>query len=290
MAEDKGKDKIANFAVIYTFCVLSIKIVVVILSNSLSVVSETTDVVIDIVLLILLKYSIKKSNEPPDARHTYGHGKYETLFSIIQGIIIVIIYTLIINNAIQALTAQESLEIGSMLFTTIVFIILIASNLIIGSLLVLKSKDYESESLKMQGINYFFDGLRAAMVIIALLLYSLGVNFADPLFAIIISITVIFVSFYSSRDAYQNLLEKNPLEQEEIIKILQVPGNIEDVDGIQDIRVQRVGDLVFIIATIMMDEDFTLKYAHKKTEEVEQFIRKSFPDRKLEIVLHVHSF
>lgn len=290
MAEDKEKDKIANFAVIYTICVLLVKIIVVILSNSLSVISETTDVVIDIVLLVLLKYSLKKSNEPPDARHTYGHGKYETLFSIVQGIIIVIIYTLIINNAVQALIELESPEVGSIPFTTFVFTVLTITNIVIGVYLVLKAKKYASESLKMQGINYFFDGIRSGMVIFALVLYSFGVIFADPLFAIIISITVIFISFYSSRDAYQNLLEKNPLEQEEIIKILQIPGKIEDVDGIQDIRVTRVGDIVFIIATIMMDENVTLKYAHEKTEEVEIFMKNTLPDKKLEIILHVHSF
>ncbi|MFX0098705.1 MAG: cation diffusion facilitator family transporter [Candidatus Hodarchaeota archaeon] len=281
------KERIAYFAIIYSLVLLVIKVTITILSKSLTVASETIDVVIDIILILILNYAIKKSKQPPDLEHTFGHGKHESLASIIQCVLIVIIYVLFIYNAIHSIV-ENIVNVESTLFAFIGFTIFVISNIMMGIYMISRGKKTKSESIIMQGYNYFFDGLRNVIVIVALLLYFFDWKLADPVFAIIISIIVIVVTFITSRNAFENLLERNPRSGEQMIELYKIPYELEDVVGIQEIRVRKVGNTVFITMIINMEDHHSLNYAHEITEGIETKIKQLFPEINFDILIHVH--
>ncbi|MHA1794291.1 MAG: cation diffusion facilitator family transporter [Promethearchaeota archaeon] len=291
MGIESEKDKIANYIVLYSVIVLSVKIVIVILSRSLSVISEMIDAGVDIMLIFIMKRGIEKSKENPSSEHTFGKGRFETMSAIIQTIVIVVIYAIIINDAIERIIDSNTpSESGSSGFGIMVFMILTVSNLLLGLALIKKSKKLMSDAFKIQGMTYLTDSFRSVMVMIALYLTYLGMNLADPIFAIIISIIIVIATFYSSKEIFDNLLEKNPFTPEEQIKIIENTVLIKDITGIQEMRAKRVGDKIFLMLTILMDNEFKLKYCHQKTEEAEKAIKKLFPDKQLDILIHVHGY
>ena len=281
------KEKIAYLAITYSLVLLVFKIAIMVLSGSLTVASETIDVIVDIILILILNYAVKKSKQPPDIEHTFGHGKHESLASIIQGVLIVIIYALFIYNAVHSIV-ENRISVESTFFAIIGFSIFVVSNLVMGIFMISRGKKDQSESIVMQGYNYFFDGLRNVLVIVALILYSFGWILSDAVFAIIISIIVIVVTLATSKNSFENLLERNPLSGEQMIQLYKIPYEMKDVVGIQEIRVRKVGNTVFITMIINMEDHHSLNHAHKITEEIEGKIEELFPGTCFDILIHVH--
>ncbi|MHA1369313.1 MAG: cation diffusion facilitator family transporter [Promethearchaeota archaeon] len=288
----KRKDLLSMIILMYAICVLTIKILVAILSGSLSVISESVDAAVDILLIFVMKFGMKKSKENPDSTHTFGKGRFETISTMVQINIIVVIYTLIIYNAVNSIIEGKfgiNLEFSK--HAIIIFLVFLVSNIIIGLILMRQGKKISSDSIKVQGLAYIFDGVRSAILILAFLL-ACYFNFlmADPLFAIIISVIVIISTFFGAKTTFDNLLEKNPLSDEEQIKIIENTVAIQDISGIQDMRAKQVGDKIFLTMTILMNNEFRLKECHEKIHEAESIIRKILPDRDLEIIIHVHGY
>nr|MDO8115203.1 cation diffusion facilitator family transporter [Candidatus Sigynarchaeota archaeon] len=289
MSLGNGKSGAATLAFIYSLIVLSIKITLVFVSGGLSVVSDSIDAMSDIVLLLLLKRIIQKSTEPVDSEHTYGKGKYESLGAIIQFVIITIIYAIIIYSAVESIAKGSAGGVGNGGVAMFTFIGFAVSNLTFGTFLRKKGETLDSDAIKIQGLGYQMDALRSLFVLGATILSMVGITIADPIFAIGISIFVIFMTLRSCRGALDNLVERNPFPPEELILMYdEVPHVIPDIMAVTSVRVKKVGDVVFITMDILMDENVSLKVAHEKMEEIENFIRTLFPDKNFEFSIHPH--
>lgn len=75
--------------------ILSIKIIAVILTGSISVLSEAVHSGIDLTAAFIANYSIRKAGKPADEIHKFGHGKFENISGTIEALLIFIVS---INN------------------------------------------------------------------------------------------------------------------------------------------------------------------------------------------------
>jgi ferrous-iron efflux pump FieF len=289
MESGNGKSGAANLALLYSLIVLGIKITIVFVSGGLSVVSDSIDAMSDIVLLFLLKRIIAKSTEPVDSEYSWGKGKFESLGAIIQFVVITIVYAIIIYSAIEAIVKGNAGGVGNGAVAAVTFIGFAASNFAFGKFLRRKGERLDSEAIKIQGLGYIMDSLRSLLVLAATFLSIAGITLADPIFAICISLFVIYMTLRSCRDALDNLVERNPLAPEELIMLYdEVPHVIPDIMAVTSVRVKKVGDVLFITMDILMDEMVSLKQAHEKMEQIEELIRTLFPDRQIEFSIHPH--
>jgi ferrous-iron efflux pump FieF len=284
-----GKTRIASIAMIYSLSLLCIKLMLAVITKSLSILSDCLDSLSDIILLLILKRIVMKSSEPVDSQHTYGKGKYESLGSIIQFVIITILYAMVIYNAIQTIISLEVEKVENSVFATIMFVCFAATNLIFGTILRMRGKKLDSISVQLQGLNYSSDGIRSIVVIFAMIFSLAGFSLADPIFAIGIAVFVILLSLRSIRGSVENLVERNPFTPEEMILLYEeVPNVIPDIMAVQSIRVKKVGDNIFVTMDLLMDGNNTLQHCHEQMEKIEEFIRTLFHDKNFEFSLHPH--
>ena len=84
-----------------------IKLIGVIITGSLTFLSESVDTLTDILFVSLTIYSIYMSLKPPDYEHMYGHSKIDSVGAMIQGILLVNLYFFIIFRAVQVIIKQS---------------------------------------------------------------------------------------------------------------------------------------------------------------------------------------
>ena len=60
------------------------------ISGSVSIISEAIHSSMDLVAAVIAFFSVKVSDNPPDSRHPYGHGKIENISGVIEAILIFI--------------------------------------------------------------------------------------------------------------------------------------------------------------------------------------------------------
>ena len=85
--DDKIKFGLLTLLVIIFQSIL--KIYGVIITGSLSFLSETVDTLVDIIFVSILLYSLSQSQKPADYEHMYGHSKIDPIGALVQGIILI---------------------------------------------------------------------------------------------------------------------------------------------------------------------------------------------------------
>lgn len=221
-------------------------------------------------ILILVGASIGK--EPYDEDHPFGHGKIETVFSLIIGVIIVISSLNVMKNSIISLVNKHYFIISEKYNLILgISIIMIILKILQYIYVYVYSKKYTNSLIKSLLLDYNFDIILSSTVFIGLL----GAKFLDPSLDSILSI---LITIYLIKQGYENIKENTLMlmdSQDEnlLLKVKLLTLEIEEIKNIHDIYMTRVGNNVYIIADIRLDENLTLREAHKISERAERHVK-----------------
>ncbi|MDD1718270.1 MAG: cation diffusion facilitator family transporter, partial [Methanoregulaceae archaeon] len=95
------KQRTARLSIGSNIFLVAIKLVVGAAIGSVSIISEAIHSGIDLIAAVIAFFSVKKSSEPPDSLHEFGHGKFEDFSGLIESILIFVAAALIIYEAVQ---------------------------------------------------------------------------------------------------------------------------------------------------------------------------------------------
>jgi cation diffusion facilitator family transporter len=282
------KIKYGIVAVFIIFIQSSLKIVGVIITDSLSFLSETVDTITDIFFVSLTIYSVYISQKPPDLQHMYGHKKIDSVGGLIQGIILVNLYGVIIFIAIQTILSGNfgiiNLDLGLILLV-ISFII----NISFSRLLIWQGKKQNSLSLKIQGLNLFQDSLRALLVIVNFVIALIfNIKFLDPFFSITLSIWVIINAIIISREGIKDLIDENPINSVILEEIKLSVINLEHVNGVEELKVRFSGDVLFLEIHLAVEDHISVVHANEITKSIRALSKKYFPSYNVETLVEMN--
>ena len=101
------KVKTARLSIISNTLLIIMKVVVGIISGSVSIISEAIHSSMDLIAAFIAYFSVSVSDNPPDSKHPYGHGKVENISGVIEAILILAAAALIITEAVKKLLGEE---------------------------------------------------------------------------------------------------------------------------------------------------------------------------------------
>ena len=266
----------------------SLKVVGVLITGSLSFLSETIDTLIDIIFVSLTIYSLYVSQKPPDFEHMYGHSKIDSLGGLVQGVILVNIYCILTFVAIQTILTSSF----GIINPDVGFFLLIVSfiiNLVFSRILIWQGKKQNSLSLKIQGLNLFQDSLRALIVLINFFLTLLfSVQFLDPYFSIAISILIIISSIHLSTEGIKDLIDVNPVNSAIIEEIKLSVFNLDHVNGVEELKVRFSGNTLFLEVRLSVEDHISVIHANEITKAIRSLSRKFFPSYNVESLVEMN--
>src|SRR5271169_1468734 len=102
-AINKLKEKTARLSVISNTVLVVLKCIVGLSIGSVSIISETIHSAMDLLAAVIAFFSVRKSAEPPDAAHSFGHGKFEDISGLVEALLIFLAALLIIREALMKL-------------------------------------------------------------------------------------------------------------------------------------------------------------------------------------------
>ncbi len=265
-----------------------IKIIAIIITGSLSVLSEAVDTIIDIFFISLVLSSIYQGQKPPDYEHMYGHQKIDSVGGLIQGIILINIYILLIFNATQVLI-NSSFQINNPGTGFYLIIISFLVNIIFSRVLIWQGRKNQSISLEVQGLNLFQDSLRAIIILISLFIATfLKIKYLDPIFSIIISIWVVFSAAKLSYHGIKHLIDVNPVNAIILEELRLNIFHLEYVNGVQDLRVRASGNKLFFEIYLSVEDHISVAYARKITNSIRTMNKKYFPNYEVETIVEMN--
>lgn len=282
------KIKLGFFAFIVVVFQSILKIIGVILTNSLSYLSETVDTLIDVFFVSLSLYLLYQSQKPPDYEHMYGHSKIDSVGGVLQGILLIVIYGFLIINAIQTIIFMN-LQVLNPNIGFILIAISFLVNLSFSRFLIWQGNKNHSLTLRIEGLNLFQDSIRALIVIVSfILIIFFNLYYLDPYFSLILSIWIICSAIKLVREGIKNLIDVNPIDKLILEDMKQEIFKIEHVNGVEDLKVRASDKSLFIEIQLSVEDHISIAHANEITKIIRAMGKNYFPAYNVEIIIEMN--
>ena len=260
-------------------------------TNSLALITDSTRALLDAVVTAILIIAVRLALKPKDIDHTYGHGKIETIGGFIGGIALFVVAIFFIIEAIIRL-ASSTTDSASVVVVTpgIIGFAAVAYTLAVDGFRITvlgramkktAAKITGSTTLKADFYHAFADLASTTVAFVGLWLVTIGFGYGDSIAAIILGS---FLSYLSVRFAYQNAMELTDVISPRLVGTVQQAANeTEGVLRSDDIKMRRVGNEIFVEATIALHAEISFESAHDISAKVENNIAKSLSDSGLHV-------
>jgi cation diffusion facilitator family transporter len=276
------KVKVARLSIASNTLLIIMKLIVGILSGSVSIISEAIHSSMDLVAAIIAFFSVKVSDTPPDSQHQYGHGKFENVSGVIEAALIFIAAGWIIIEAVKKLLGKP-FELEIIWIGAIVMFISAVINTLVSRRLYKIARETKSIALEADALHLKTDVYTSLGVAIGLALILItGIKWLDPVIALMVACLIIYESFVLLKKAFFPLLDSSWSEDD--ITILRKKLDEMKVNY-HDLRTRTAGNYRFIDMHIVIPENESVANAHKYCDMIEEELSKSFEN--LSVTTHV---
>src|SRR4030043_1348306 len=267
------KTKVARLSIASNTFLIIMKLVVGIISGSVSIISEALHSSMDLLAALIAYFSVKVSDNPPDVRHPYGHGKVENISGVIEAILIFFAAALIIIGAVKKLAGKpyelEIIWIGALVMFASAVINSIVSHKLYKIARQTKSIALEADALHLKTDVYTSLGVAVGLVLI----FITGIKWLDPIVAICVAILILYESYSLLKKAFSPLLDTAWSEDE--IKVLE--GKLSQMKvNYHDLRTRIAGNYRFVDMHVIISENVSVGDAHKFCDMIEKELSKNY--------------
>ena len=266
------------------------KIIAGVLGRSAAMVADgihsLSDLLSDIVVLVFTHISSKGK----DKDHSFGHGKFETLATLIVSVILVVVGAKLMADGVASIIGVMNgnsiplpgsialwAAIGSIIIKEILYHATIRTARRTNSPVVLANAwHHRSDALSSIGA---LTGIAGAMI--------LGEKWTilDPIASCCISIAIIVIAVRMSLPSLAELLETS-LPDEIEKDIISIAGSVQGVENIHELKTRRNGISYIIDAHIVVDPHISVTEAHNIATEVENALREKYGN-ETQINIHI---
>ena len=273
---------ISKFAIVVNVVLALLKIISGNIFQSVSLLSDGLNSLSDLITNILVIVGLKVGNNPEDSEHPFGHGKIESVFSVIIGTFIIISAFEVIQENFLKLFEKNS---GVLLNKWPIIITIMTIIIKIFQLIFMKQKTGKEKSALIETllVDYKMDIVISSSVLVGLLL-----SLISPLFDIIVGL---IIAIYIIINGYQ-LISENALilldsQDKELLEeiredILKFP----EIENAHDFRMTTSGKEVYIFVDVRMNRDKTIEEAHEIVNEITKTLKYKYKNVK-RILIHV---
>jgi cation diffusion facilitator family transporter len=249
-------------------------------------VHSASDFATDIVVLAFVRISAK----PRDDDHKWGHGKYETLGSLIIGVALFAVGVEILIDSGQKIAAVVAGEVIPR--PGFIAILAAAISIVVKELLyqytIRVGRKLDSPSVVANAWHHRSDALSSIGALLGIgAAYLLGEKWriADPIAAIVVAALIVKVSYDLCRTALADLLEKSLSHdvEEEILSIISATPNVYKP---HNLRTRRIGSDIAIEVHIRVEGTMTVQDSHEISREIERKLRARYGERTA-VAIHI---
>lgn len=270
---------------LYTLCLNSFvafaKVIYGYITNSIAMMSDGFHSFFDAISNIVGLVGTWIASHPADEDHPYGHGKYETLFTIIISIMIFASCFQILKKVYFFFVEGYRTIVTPLSFT--VMLITMGVNIFVTIYESKKGKELGSSFLIADALHTKSDIFTSLSVIISLFFTRAGYPLADPIVGIIITFFIARIGYHILKEASDILVDTVCVDTSAIKFVVN---RINGVKGCHNIRTRGSVNSVYLDLHVLVDSGLPTEKAHIIADNIEKEIKQEFP-AIVDIVVHI---
>lgn len=235
-----------------------------------------SDLASDIVVLVFVRISSKGK----DRNHDYGHGKFETLATLIVSLILVVVAAELMSSGVglvKRILSGESLPSPSWLALSAAVLSILAKEWLFRYT-IKEGRKADSPVVVANAWHHRSDALSSVGSLIGIAgAMFLGDKWVilDPLASCIISVAIFVVAVKMAMPSLRELLDVS-LPDETEKEIIKIASSVDGVHDVHNLKTRRNGPSIIIDAHIVVDPVITIVQAHDIATAVERALCEKF--------------
>lgn len=249
-------------------------------------VHSLSDLLSDVVVMVFTRISSKGQ----DRDHSFGHGKFETLATLIISILLVAVGANLLSSGVRNIIGVINGEILERpgYVALVAAVVSIVAKEIIYHATVRTGRKTGSTAVIANAWHHRSDAFSSVGSLIGVggaLVLGDKWTVLDPLASCVISVAIIVVAVKMAMPSLAELLEAS-LPEEIEDEILATASSVEGVNDVHELKTRRNGMSFIIDAHIAVDPDISVVEAHDIATNVENALRERY-GRETQINIHV---
>ncbi|MDP1869354.1 cation diffusion facilitator family transporter [Bradyrhizobium sp.] len=272
------KARVAAISIFASAAMAAAKLAVGIAIGSLAMISDALHSVIDMVATIITWAVVRVSDQPADAEHHYGHGKFESLSALgITALLYVLAGGILVESWSRLSERAPPPTLSAIPF--IVLVVEIAVNLWRARALHRAARETHSQALAADALHFASDMFGSFAVIAGLILAGLGFWWGDAAAAIAVALIIGLLGVRMTRSTVETLLDRAPagVPEKADAAIRTAPGVVD----IERLRVRMVGATHFIDAIVQVPRTYPIDRVEEIKRVAQAAVSRALGDADL---------
>ncbi|HNX17898.1 MAG TPA: cation diffusion facilitator family transporter [Methanoregula sp.] len=287
-AANRLKEQTAHLSVISNAGLVVMKFVVGFAIGSVSIISEAIHSSMDLLASVIAFFSVKKSAEPPDAAHSFGHGKFEDISGLVEALLIFVAAIVIIVEAgLKLIRGGEQEFSSTLLYAGIAVMgISVLANWYVSTRLMKVAKETESIALESDAWHLRTDIYTSLGVFIGLILiHFTGLTILDPIIAIAVGLVILNAAVDLLKRSFADLIDHSiPKLDEDRIKTI-ICEHASEYAGFHGLRTRRSGPEIFIEFHLVVPGEVSVTQSHDLADHLESDLLVEYP--RANVTIHI---
>jgi len=260
------------------------QIVVGLLANAFSLVADAVHTLSDLGADFMVLAAGKQGANPADLDHPYGHGRIETVATLVLGVSLVAVgigFLWASGMRLQAMGDQLPLHPAALVMALVALL----GKEILFRYTLAGGRRLKSPMLEANAWHARSDAASSLVVAIGIGGSLAGYPFLEPLAAAVVGFLILRMGVLQSWHAVCELIDTG-LPDEELARLRQAISDTPGVAGLHDLRTRRMAHRVLCDAHVQVDPRITVSEGHYISESVLLAVRRARPDIG-EVLVHV---
>jgi len=247
-----------------------LKIIIGYASYSQALIADGIHSLSDLATDVIVLYASKHANQEADDDHPYGHGRFETVATVVLGVALIGVAVGIGYDASFRLYHHEHISTPGIWALVIAFVSVISKEAIYRYTMVVADK-YNSNMLRANAWHSRSDAISSIVVIIGIVGSMFGVWYLDGIAAIGVALMIAKIGWDLLSESMQELVDTS-LDPERVEAIRQVILDVDGADTLHVLRTRRMGSEALVDVHIQVNPALSVSEGHYISETVRSSI------------------
>jgi len=279
--------KVSAISILVDALLSALKIIFGFLGNSQVILLDGIHSLSDLATDLATFFIVKVANQPPDDDHPYGHGKVETIATLMISVVLFMVVFFLFKDNISKIGNPATVIPATFTIYIALISILIKEGLYRYTLI--KGKEIKSDLLIANAHHHRSDALSSVAALIGLVLIIFTpFKYGEIIASFIVILMILHAAYEIGKEAYLELIDTVvELEEKESIskKILEIDG----IESFHHFRIIKSGMFYKIEIDIEVDPDMRLYDAHELSRDVRKLIETEIP-KAIHVIVHVDPY
>jgi len=261
-----------------------VKIVVGVAAGSQALVADGVHSLSDLATDFLVLFAAKHSHRAADAEHPYGHGRIETVATVVLGAALIVVALGISYDSVRRILEPELLMNPGVL-ALVVALVSVLSKEAIYQYTARAARRLRSNMLHANAWHSRSDAISSIVVAIGVGGAMLGYPYLDAIAAVAVALMIAKIGWDLLWKSLQELIDTS-LDDEEVEAIRKHIIGVHGVQALHMLRTRRSGADALIDVHILVDPALSVSEGHQIGEQVRTVLIDQIEDIS-DVTVHI---